>query len=100
MIYRVTFRKRFDADAKEADRPETFVQVLDGVVLNAVRAEVIDPPALHSQDVLDEDDAFLGIGTETWDYEVADDREQEFIDALENSRMVLDYESIDDITAA
>jgi hypothetical protein len=99
MIYRVTFRKRFDADAQEADRPEMFVQVVDGVVLNAVKAEVVDPPALHSQDVLDEDDAFLGIGTETWDYEVADGRDQEFIEALENSRMVLDYETIDDITA-
>lgn len=98
MTFRVTFRKRFNADGQEADRPETFVQVADGVVLNAVKAEVIDPPALHSQEVLDEDDNFESLGTESWDYEIEDEREAEFVDALKNSRMVLDYESIDDVT--
>ncbi len=61
---------------------ENFVEVLDGVVLNAAKAEVIEPAGLHSQEVMDEDDAFLSIGTEVWEYEVADGRQQEFIDAL------------------
>jgi hypothetical protein len=99
MTYRVTFRKRFSGDAEEADRPEAFIHVLDGVVLNAVKAETIDPPALHSQDVLDEDDNFESIGSETWEYEIAEDRDREFVEALENSGMVLDYEPIDDVTA-
>jgi hypothetical protein len=98
MTYRVTFRKRFNSEGEEADRPESFVQAEDDVVLNAVKAEVVDPPALHSQDVLDEDDNYLSLGSETWDYEIADGRENEFIDALKNSRMVLDYQSIDDVT--
>jgi hypothetical protein len=97
MTYKVTFRKRFTQEADEAERPETFVHVVDGVILNAAKAEVMDPPALHSQDVLDEDDNFESIGTETWEYEIADGREQEFIEALENSRMVLQYEAIDDM---
>lgn len=97
MTYKVTFRKRFNEQAEESDRPESFVQVVDGVILNAAKAEVIDPPALHSQDSLDEDDNFESLGTETWEYEVANGREQEFLDALENSRMVLQYEQIDEV---
>lgn len=96
MLYKVVFRKRFDADGNEADRPETFVQPADGVILAAVKAEVIDPPAMHGQDALDEDDDFESLGTEAWEYEVADGREDEFIAALENSRMVLQYDVMDE----
>jgi len=59
-----------------------------------------EPAALHPQETLDEDDDFLALGTEVWEYEVADGREQEFIEALENSRMVLDYEQLDDVLGA
>ena len=95
--YKVTFTKRFNSEGEEWDRPETFVQVTDGVVLNAAKAEVIEPAAMHSQEVLDEDDAFLALGTEVWEYEIADGREQEFIDALELSRKVLQYEQMDEV---
>jgi hypothetical protein len=97
MTYKVTFRKRFNAQGEESDRPETFVHVVDGVVLNATKSEVIEPPAQHSQEVLDEDDNFESLGTETWEYEVADGREQEFLAALENSRMVIQYEEIEEM---
>lgn len=96
-IYKVTFTKRFNSEGEESDRPETFVHVVDGVVLNAAKAEVIEPPALHNQEVLDEDDAFLSLGSEVWEYEVANGREQEFIDALELSRKVIQYEQVDDL---
>jgi hypothetical protein len=97
MTYKVTFRKRFTAEGEEADRPETFVHVVDGVVLNAAKSEVVEPPALHSQDVLDEDDNFESLGTETWEYEITDGREREFLAALENSRMVIQYEEIEEM---
>ena len=96
-FYKVTFTKRFNSEGEEADRPESFVEVLDGVVLNAAKAEVIEPAGMHSQEVLDEDDAFLSIGTEVWEYEVADGRQQEFIDALEQSRKVIQYEEMDEV---
>jgi hypothetical protein len=96
-FYKVTFSKRFNSEGEEAERPESFVDVTDGVVLNAAKAEVIDPPGLHSQDVLDEDDAFLATGTETWEYEVRDGRQQEFIEALERSQKVLQYEEMDEV---
>jgi hypothetical protein len=97
MTYKVTFRKRFNEQGEEADRPERFVQVIDGVVQSATKTEVIDPPALHSQDSLDEDDNFESLGTETWEYEIVSGREREFLEALENSRMVLQYETIDEM---
>lgn len=99
MTYKVIFRKRFNSDGQESDRPETFVDLdlADGVVLNAAKSEVMDPPALHSQEVLDEDDNFESLGTETWEYEVADGREQDFRAALENSRMVIQYEEIEEM---
>jgi len=96
-FYKVTFTKRFNSEGEEADRPETFVQVSEGVVLNAAKAEVIDPPGLHSQDVMDEDDAFLATGTEVWEYEVADGCDDEFIQALEASRKVIQYEQMDEV---
>jgi hypothetical protein len=96
-FYKVTFTKRFNSEGEEADRPESFVEVLDGVVLNAAKAEVIEPAGMHSQEVMDEDDAFLSIGTEVWEYEVADGRQKEFIDALEQSRKVIQYEEMDEV---
>jgi hypothetical protein len=96
-FYKVTFSKRFTSEGEESNRPESFVHVVDGVVLNAAKAEVNEPPAMHNQDVMDEDDAFLGIGTESWEYEIAEGREQEFIDALVQSKMVLEYEQMDEV---
>lgn len=97
MIYRVTFRKRFDGDGNASDRPEMFVQPADGVILSAARSEVIEPAAMHSQEALDEDDSFESLGTESWEYEIADGRKQEFIDAMKNSRMVIEYEEIEEV---
>lgn len=95
--YKVTFRKRFNEDGEPADDPASFVQVGDGIVLNALVAEQIEPPAQHSEEKLEEDDNFLSLGTEIWEYEIADGKDQEFIEALENSRMVIEYEQIDEV---
>jgi hypothetical protein len=98
MTYRVTFRKRFSPDGEPSNiEPERFVQVTDGVILNASMSEQDEPPAKHNQEALDEDDNFESIGTEVWEYEIADAGEREFTDALEESQMVLDYQKIDDV---
>jgi hypothetical protein len=95
--YKVTFRKRFSGDGEPADDPASFVQVADGVVVDARVAEQTEPAGMHPQEVMDEDDNYLSLGTEVWEYEVADGRDQEFIEALQNSRMVLDYETLDEV---
>lgn len=98
MTYEVTFRKRFDGEGEGSDKPETFVLAPDGVILDARLSQTNDPPAKHSQEVLDEDDNFESLGTEVWEFDVADGREDEFIAALENSRMVLQYIETGDVT--
>jgi hypothetical protein len=51
---------------------------------------------MHSEDSLEEDDDFLSVGSETWDYAVADGREDDFIAALQNSQMVMEYVQLDE----
>jgi hypothetical protein len=45
---------------------------------------------------VEEGDDFLSVGSETWDYEVADGRKDDFIAALQNSQMVMEYVRLDD----
>jgi hypothetical protein len=52
--------------------------------------------SLHSQESLEEDDSFLSVGSETWDYEVADGREDDSIAALKNSQMVMECVRLDE----
>lgn len=99
MTYRVTFAKRFrpDGEASEID-PTEFLQLADDVVEDKVMVEQFDPDAKHSQEVLDEDDAFLGMAAaEVWEFQVVEGREDDFVAAMENSQVVMEYEVIDDL---
>lgn len=91
--------ERTDAEGKRTENPTEYVELdlMDGVVLDQVFVERIEPDNLHVQEVADEDDSFESIATEVWEYDVADGRDQEFIDALKNSQMVMEYEAIDDV---
>lgn len=72
------------------------IDVPDGVVMDATFVERTAPSALHSQENLEEDDDFLSVGTETWDYAVADGRQDEFLAAVKNSRMAVECEALAD----
>ena len=98
MKYQVTFRERTNAVGNPTENPPLFVEpeLMDGVVLAANIVERIEPDSMHVQEVMDEDDSFLSLGTEVWEYDIADGRDQEFIDALRNSQMVIEYEPLDD----
>lgn len=97
MRYQVTFRKRYNAEGAGSENPSTLVNTADGVVIDAVKSEEIEPDNLHSQGVMDEDDDFLSLGSEVWEYEIADGRQDEFIDALKNSEMVMEYLELDEV---
>lgn len=96
MKYRVVFRERPNQQGEKADDPASFLdtQLDDETVLDAVRVERTGPESLHSSDILEEDDAFL-LGSEVWEYDVAEGKEQEFKDALKNSGMVMEYEALE-----
>jgi hypothetical protein len=98
MKYRVTFMERTDKAGNPSEDPPAFVEpeLTDGVVLDATFVERLEPENLHVQEVMDEDDSFLSVGTEVWEYDVADGRDRDFTDALRNSKMVLEYEPIEE----
>jgi hypothetical protein len=99
MIYRVAFTKRMESDGADSGMQpsaELDQNLSDGVVADKVLVEQLESDAQHSQEVLDEDDAFLGsAATEVWDYQVVDDRAPEFEQALQNSDLVLEYDIVD-----
>lgn len=99
MTYRVVFAKRFQSDGRESVLDPTAdldVYVPDGVVADKVFVERFEPEAQHSQEVLDEDDAFLGMAAaEVWEYEVVNERSKDFEDAIGSSEVVMEYEVID-----
>jgi hypothetical protein len=91
--------ERTDFRGQKTEEPAEYVELElpDGVVLDKVFIERTEPASEHVQGVLDEDDSFESVGSEIWEYDVADGREQDFIDALRNSRMVMEYDRIDDV---
>ena len=97
MKYRVAFRERVNQEGEVSDDPPSFLkpQLDDETVLDAVLVSRNDPDAVHVTESLQEDDAFLSVGTEIWEYDVAEGKDQEFKDALLNSGMVVEYELID-----
>ena len=96
VTYRVSFRKRFNQQGEGADAPVTFLNMADGVILDSTVVETIEPDNLHGEEDMEEDDDFLSLGTEVWDFDVAEDSQQEFKDALVNSGMVMEFETLDE----
>jgi hypothetical protein len=102
MTYRVTFMERTGVTGEPSETPPAYVaiELPDGVVLEKLFIDRTAPDALHSEETLEEDDSFLSVGSETWDYEIEDGREDEFIAALKNSRMVMEYVRLDEEPSA
>ena len=97
MKYRVVFRQRTGRDGDPSDNPPEFLdaQLDDSTVLDAALVGRNDPEGLHSEENLEEDDSFLSVGTEVWEYDVAEGRQDDFIDALRNSGMVIEFEPLE-----
>lgn len=101
MTYRVTFAKRFQSDGDPSQLDPTAElerYVADGVVLDKAHVATHSPESQHSQGVLDEDDAFLGMAAaDIWEYQVEEGRESDFEAAIRNSHVVMEYQIIDDV---
>lgn len=97
MKYRVVFRERSDRAGEKADDPPSFLdtQLDDETVLDAVFVGRNRPDALHNSDRLEEDDAFLSIGTEVWEYDIAEGKDEDFKNACLNSGMVMEFEPLE-----
>jgi hypothetical protein len=97
MKYRVVFRERTDEEGAKADDPASFLdaELDDDTVLDARLVGRIEPNSLHSSESVEEDDGFLSISPEIWEYDIADGKDQDFKDALRNSGMVMEYEALE-----
>ncbi len=99
MRYRIAFSKRLQSDGGDSGvRPsaELDLNLADGIVAEKEFVEQLESDAQHSQDVMDEDDAFLGSAApEVWEYEVVNARAVEFEEAIKNSDLVLEYDIVD-----
>ena len=102
MRYRVTFMERTNGSANPSEIPTEYLEIdlADGVVLDHTFVERTEPAAMHSEEALEEDDDFLSVGSETWDYDVADGRESDFMAAIQNSQMVIECVPLDEETPA
>lgn len=98
MKYRVVFMQRNDGEGNPIEDPRGYVELhlADGVVQDSAFVERGAALNLHAQEAMTGDDGFLSVGTEVWEYDVAGGREREFTDALRNSRMVIDFQTVDD----
>jgi hypothetical protein len=97
MKYRVIFRERSDRMGEKADDPASYLdtQLEDGIVMDSAFVGRLEPTSIHSSDMAEEDDAFLSLTGEIWEYDVADGRDQDFKDALQNSEMVMEFEPLE-----
>jgi hypothetical protein len=95
MRYRVVFRERTDRDGSPVEDPSEFLNVdlADGIVKDAQIVSRGTPAGMH-EDGLREDDAFLSLEPEVWEYDISDDRTDEFIAAMKNSEMVMEFEQL------
>lgn len=104
MRYKVTYRKRFNDQARPADEPSALLSLPEDVILDSEVAEMTEPASVHAAGDINagagsesgEDDGFLAFGTETWVYDVAEGREEEFKNAVINTELVLNIEEIEE----
>lgn len=100
MRYRVAFEKRANADGSLPElEPSVRLEeeLPEGIVAEKTMVEAIPSDAQHSQEALDEDDAFLGLAsTEVWEYAVVEGRNAEFEDALKRSKVAFEFTIVDE----
>lgn len=97
MKYRVVFRERVGTDGEKSDDPASFldVQLDDETVLDARFVGRLQPDSQHNSDELEEDDDFLSVTPEIWEYDVAEGHDRAFVDALRNSAVVIEFEPLE-----
>src|SRR5947209_18193580 len=97
MKYRVVFRERVGLDGEKSDDPPSFLdnELDDETVLDARFVGRLQPESQHNSEELEEDDAFLSVTSEIWEYEVAEGRDEAFVDAFRNSGVVIEFEPLE-----
>lgn len=98
MKYRVAFMERTNGMGEPSENPRAYLipELEDGIVRESRFIERDEPASLHGEGMMEEDDDFLSVAAEVWEYDIEDGRGDDFENALRNTQMVIDYEIIDD----
>jgi hypothetical protein len=96
MRYRVVFRERGTSGRRTTENPVAFLQAnrAEDIVREAEFVLRQDPERRASGERPADDEDFGALGTQTWEYEVAEGRDQEFKDALLNSGSLVEFTAI------
>lgn len=96
MRYRVVFRERASSRGSTAENPVGFLEgdLSDAVVRESTFVLRKAPELKKSTDPIEDDEAFRHLGTEIWEYDVAEGKDQEFKDALLNSGSIIEFAPI------
>jgi hypothetical protein len=96
MKYRVVFRERVGNDRSSGRNPVEFLQNNSfGSVIRSSRFVLRNDPEFKPVSDSPEDNLeFQHLGTEVWEYDVAEGRDQEFKDALLNSGSFVEFAPI------
>lgn len=96
MRYRVVFRERGTGGRRIAENPVGFLQAnrAEDIVRHAVFVFRRDPELTAATEPLRDDQEFSELGTQTWEYEVVEGKDQEFKDALLNSGSLVEFTAI------
>jgi len=97
MRYRVVYKKRFTRDGGEGDAPASLLDLPDGVVAEAEFVERFEPDNMHGEEDMEDDDDFLSLGSEVWEYDIIAGHEHEFKDAVLNSRMAMEMDRVEEV---
>ena len=91
MRFRVTFKERTNAGGQPSEVPSDALeaQAPEGVILDKSFLSRDEPAGLHNEETIQEDDGFLSVVPETWEYTIADGREREFLDAVKIAGVAL-----------
>jgi len=95
MKYRVVFRERANSGGS-SESPLSFLhgEVSGGIVRGSTFVVRKAPEWKSSADSLEDDEEYSRLGTEIWEFEVAEGKDQEFKDALLNSGSILEFAPI------
>ncbi|HZS51364.1 MAG TPA: hypothetical protein VFA54_10915 [Bryobacterales bacterium] len=94
MRYEVVFHTTYTEDGRRLGDPTELLRLPAGVIRERSAVRVDPPLELEYPEQTEGEDLLDFAGTETWEYEVADGREQEFIEAAKNCPEVIEFSEI------
>lgn len=94
----VTFAERTGRSGQPSEDPQAAFErkLPDGIVLEREFVQRLPPRSMHGQESIDEDEGAFTMGSESWDFTVAEDQRGAFLKAVQDSEQALEYVTVDE----